>query len=308
VPSRLSLKAGVLAVMLATGSIGVGWVALTWELAGWMRWLLVGVAVTGVSVLVLWGLLGPGARWLVGERDRLTAQEHDQLSVAQRVEAVNQARQALMQAVTGMVVIGGVVFTAAGLVYTAKTLDTTQQGQVTDRYTSAIEQLGAGEPEVRLGGIYALERLMLDSPRDRRTILEVMAAYVRTHAQDDPPAGSPSLRLAVDVQASLNVIGRNRSPTSNDPVDLTSIDLHEKNINRMNLFGVNLHDANLAGAKLLGTNLTGARLTEVNLTGADLTEANLTGADLSGADLRNIQGLTAQQIRQQARTDAHTRF
>jgi hypothetical protein len=308
VPSRLSLKAGVLAVMLATGSIGVGWVALTWELAGWMRWLLVGVAVTGVSVLVLWGLLGPGARWLVGERDRLTAQEHDQLSVVQRVEAVNQARQALMQAVTGMVVIGGVVFTAAGLVYTAKTLDTTQQGQVTDRYTSAIEQLGAGEPEVRLGGIYALERLMLDSPRDRRTILEVMAAYVRTHAQDDPPAGSPSLRLAVDVQASLNVIGRNRSPTSNDPVDLTSIDLHEKNINRMNLFGVNLHDANLAGAKLLGTNLTGARLTEVNLTGADLTEANLTGADLSGADLRNIQGLTAQQIRQQARTDAHTRF
>jgi hypothetical protein len=208
-----------------------------------------------------------------------------------------------MQSAAGVVVLAGVVFTAAGLVYTARTLHTTEQGQITDRYTQAIEQLGSDKPEVRLGGIYALERLMADSTRDRRTITEVLAAYVRTHAQDHPPVGSPDLRLAVDVEAALTVIGRNQSPGTDEPVDLVSVDLHHKNIDRMDLSRVNLHDANLADAHLVGTNLTGA-----NLTGADLAGANLTGTDLDGADLRSIRGLTASQVRRSARTDARTRF
>jgi hypothetical protein len=41
---------------------------------------------------------------------------------------------------------------------TVRTYRLTQQGQITDRYTKAIEQLGAEKLEVRLGGIYALGR------------------------------------------------------------------------------------------------------------------------------------------------------
>jgi hypothetical protein len=60
-----------------------------------------------------------------------------------------------------------------------------QQGQFTDRYSKAIEQLGENKMEVRLGGIYALERLMADKARDQPTILEVLAASVRgTHVGD----------------------------------------------------------------------------------------------------------------------------
>ena len=42
----------------------------------------------------------------------------------------------------------------------------TEQGQVTDRYTKAIEQLGSDKLDMRIGGIYALERISRDSPRD----------------------------------------------------------------------------------------------------------------------------------------------
>jgi hypothetical protein len=49
-----------------------------------------------------------------------------------------------------------------------------RQGQVTDRYTKAIEQLGSDKLEVRIGGIYALERIAHDSPRDHPTIMEVL--------------------------------------------------------------------------------------------------------------------------------------
>ena len=60
----------------------------------------------------------------------------------------------------------------------------------TERFTRAIDQLGAtddkeGEPklEIRLGAIYALERIARDSPeRDYATIMEVLTAYVRDNA------------------------------------------------------------------------------------------------------------------------------
>jgi hypothetical protein len=44
-------------------------------------------------------------------------------------------------------------------------LAVTQQGHITDRFTKAIDQLGATNVEVRVGGIYALGRIAEDSPR-----------------------------------------------------------------------------------------------------------------------------------------------
>jgi hypothetical protein len=46
---------------------------------------------------------------------------------------------------------------------------------VTARCTKAIEQLGSGRLDVRIGGIYALERTAHDSPRDHLAVLEVLA-------------------------------------------------------------------------------------------------------------------------------------
>jgi len=54
-----------------------------------------------------------------------------------------------------------------------RTLELSEQGQVTDRYTKAIEQLGSDKLDVRIGGIYALERVARDSARDHPTIMEV---------------------------------------------------------------------------------------------------------------------------------------
>src|SRR5215208_1920659 len=48
-----------------------------------------------------------------------------------------------------------------------------EQGQITERFTRAIDQLGSEKLEIRLGGIYALERIAKDSPRDHLQILEV---------------------------------------------------------------------------------------------------------------------------------------
>lgn len=68
-----------------------------------------------------------------------------------------------------------------------------------------------------------------------------------------------------------------------------------------NLSGADLSDATLTGADLLGADLTDAILLNATLTDADLRIATLTGAILNGADLtdanlREVKGLSCEQL------------
>src|SRR5215831_3332682 len=106
-----------------------------------------------------------------------------------------------------------------------RTVEITEQGQVTDRYSKAIEQLGSDKLDVRIGGIYALERVARDSPRDHPTIMEVLAAFIREHSREQwPPAEHgaepPKRSTRPDVQASATVIGRRNSRHDSEPINL----------------------------------------------------------------------------------------
>jgi hypothetical protein len=54
-----------------------------------------------------------------------------------------------------------------------------EERRVTELYTKAVEQLGNDKAPVRLGGLYALERLGQDNPKQRQTIVNVLCAYLR---------------------------------------------------------------------------------------------------------------------------------
>ena len=51
--------------------------------------------------------------------------------------------------------------------------------RITDLYTVSVEQLGSEKAAVRLGGLYALERLAQNVPEQRQTIVNVICAYLR---------------------------------------------------------------------------------------------------------------------------------
>ncbi len=255
-------------------------------------------------------LLGPVARRMAGERTPLSARDRKRLTVKDRIEAVNTARATLLQAATGFAVMSGLIFTGVGLIYTSRTLDATREGQVTDRYTKAIEQLGSAKIEVRLGGIYALHRLARDSERDRETIVEVLIAYVRVHAQRVESEGVAG-QARVDVGAALSLSGRLSPNISIYAFNLEKIDLHDLDLffaplGWANLRGADLSNASLIGADLTGADLSGADLGGADLRGADLSGAKLYGADLSGADLSGVRGKSPAEIKEQAKTDAET--
>jgi len=163
-----------------------------------------------------------------------------------------------------------------------------EQGQSTDRYNAAITNLGSRSIEVRLGGIYALQRLMVDSPRDQPTVVAVLCAFVRDQTLPaGRPAKPPGPRPRTDIQAAVTVVGtRNTANDGRAPV----VDFDHAQLAHVSLSGLHLPRALLSGAVLSSASLppqtlTGAYLSGADLSGALLFSAHLSIADLSGADL-----------------------
>ena len=223
--------------------------------------------------------------------------------------------------------------TNQNLELTSKHLELTKEGQITDLFTKAIELLGAahddGKPkfELRLGGIYALERIARDSERDHWPIMEVLTAHVRGNAEwkRDVPANP----LATDIQAILTVLRRREwrrewgfydNERIGQTLNLRGADLHGADLMHAHLEtadfeGANLMDAHLIGAHLEGaflvrTHLERAKLYDAHLNGAFLSEAHLEGALLNGAHLeRHARGdvttLSGAHLEGTVLTDAH---
>lgn len=233
------------------------------------------------------------------------------------------ARRYMAQLVGGAVVIFGLYLIFRRIVALEKNVYVTQEGQITERFTKAIDQLGTYKLEVQLGGIFALEKIARDSVKDHWTIMEVLTAYVRENAQwvDEAPNSDKMLlenehtngnsklkRVPTDIQAILSVIGRrkwvereqeelrviNLRKTKLENVDLRRAFLERANFRGSNLARANLVEADLAYAFLGEVNLTDANLLKANLQGANLSGANLEGANLKGA---NLQGANLSKAR-----------
>jgi len=260
----------------AAGLAGLAVVTLVVVLPGQSWW-------PGWSVVGAWWWL-PVIAVLAGTAIRLAQPVPPpvppSLTAATQSTPTVQSKQWNWSAITSVITAG----TALGaLIFTGLSLSTTEQGQITDRYSKAVEQIGTQGPdhlETRLGGIYALERLSKDSPRDQPTIIEVLSAFVRSNAAR--PAANSNVSCpahpGLDVQAALTVLGRRNFAKDQDTrIDLASSCLSGANLSDADLFWANLSDATLADANLTGANLTGVDFARVHLSRANLTGANLTG-------------------------------
>jgi Pentapeptide repeats (8 copies) len=190
--------------------------------------------------------------------------------------------------------------------------DADRQRRITESFSKATEQLGSDKTEVRLGGIYTLERISRESSDDYWTIMETLCAFVRERArrseQDTTSletvaryyekAGETKKEVEppTDVAAVLAVIVRrdkkNYQRESDGRwrldfrgTDLSGANLSRANLSRANLIRADLSKASLIRADLSGAFLLGADLAEAYLHGANLFEANLSFANLREADL-----------------------
>jgi hypothetical protein len=119
-------------------------------------------------VILVWALFVPVPDWLA---------HHDVGSGKGPLHetALDNAPGPLLTLSAGLVAL-------VALIFTARTFHLSREGQVTDRYTKAVEQFGSDKLDVRIGGIYALERIARDSAKDHPAVMEVLTAFTREHS------------------------------------------------------------------------------------------------------------------------------
>ncbi|MFJ9352459.1 pentapeptide repeat-containing protein [Streptomyces sp. NPDC101237] len=208
---------------------------------------------------------------------------------------------------TAVVALTAALGAGVALLYTARTYRLTRRGQITDRFTKALERLGSQEIYVRIGGILALEQIVQDAPEQVATdAARVLGHFIRDRAPRARPAtdsgnsapdssGLDGSELpdepAADVQAALTALTRAESRPHVDPreqLDLRGLHLAGARFREADLTDANLMRATLTNADLAGATLTRASLRGAILTNADLNEATLTGAHLRGANLTDV--------------------
>ncbi|MFI7497745.1 pentapeptide repeat-containing protein [Streptomyces sp. NPDC049687] len=187
-------------------------------------------------------------------------------------------------------------FTAVTVSQAADTLKLTQRDQIASDYNDTVDNLGAESINVRTSAIFAIQRIMRDSPSDQPALVKILASYVRGHAKIPSPKEAEKLRKnektrpADDVQAALDVLGSREINSEADPV----VDLQNTFLVGASLGGGSgFYDADLRGADLTRADLRDgmyesawfddARMSESLLGNADFDQATFINADLSHA-------------------------
>ena len=238
-----------------------------------------------LSIAILWHVFDvPGANWI-----------DDRLGTATKLETI----KILTQALFGLVVIFGLYVAymrARALGTTAKAQqETTQAQQETAEaqhktaqaqhstneqkmFNDATKQLGNELTIVRLGGIYALDklaRLHLERANqdDLASIVKILCAYLREITQQKNYQENHRNEPSNEIQSLLKVLtGLNKSS-------------EEKKEDRQ----PNPVRLDLSGAYLVGANLSNACLKNVILEGTNLQKASLIQTQMQGALLQKTQ-------------------
>ena len=260
-------------------------------LAGWIGWSTVATAILAALILVP-PLIAP------------------ELSDAQaQFEVRDRARLTVATIVGGLILLVGVRMNWRRVSALERQVATAQLGEITERFTRAIDQLGAVRPdnavapEIRAGGIRSLERIARESEDDFWPILDILSAYFRSVSRtpdndhwDELAPKAYEIRYRMDVAFTIEAITRlwpTERTANHRPLDLAGafvprVMLAGKHLQGAELTRAHLEDADLRGCNLEDTSLHGANLERALLQGAKLENADVGFASLQNADLESV--------------------
>lgn len=116
----------------------------------------------------------------------------------------------------GLAALGALLFTWMQVGQASRELRISEQGQITTRFNTAIGNLGSQSLDIRLGGIYALRRIMDDSARDQPAVVSILSAFAQEHAGSSTESmkqplgdyGIPDYVPNPDARAAIDTLAR----------------------------------------------------------------------------------------------------
>ena len=129
--------------------------------------------------------------------------------------------------------------------------------------------------EVRLGAIYALERIALDSRRDHLQVMEILCAYIRENAplisHKSETGKRPKIGPDKDIQAAIYVIARRSE--------------EQKNIEIKNRFRLDLRTSNLSGIDFGAGDFSAAQFHDCMIQDANFNNCDISGTQFYASNL-----------------------
>jgi hypothetical protein len=202
---------------------------------------------------------------------------------------------------TAVVAIGTFQVSKQTLHLSEQALQANTRQQASDRFGKAIEHLGSDNVDVRLGGIFALDKLARDTPTEHANVYNVLTSFVRGHAvvgkdscgDSAPPGIAPtppaaSSPVAVTSPAPSPLAARTApAPTAPASADAGSTGPRPKEDIQTVIYLVGQrdrqYDAGNVSADFSHACLRGASF--LNEQVADYSDANLNSSDLRSANL-----------------------
>ena len=161
--------------------------------------------------------------------------------------------------------------------------------RITELYTRAVDQLGAKDAPVRLGGLHALERVAQSNPTQRQTMADVICAYLRMPytLPDDPAPGEDAPEDAhnryeqrrQELQVRLTAQRILTAHLNPDAAEVYWADID------LNLTEAHLHQLDLSACRLRNAQFNGATFTgnDALFCGAEFAGyAEFRGAEFTG--------------------------
>lgn len=132
--------------------------------------------------------------------------------------------------------------------------------RITELYTKAVEQFGSEKALIRLGGLYALERLAQDNVTQRQTIVNVLCAYLRMpYSQGNSNSGNHGQQEEAEVRLAIQrVLATHLRPGGDDEDHLPTfwpdvdIDLRGAKLVDLDFEGTRIREAMFRGAQFVG--------------------------------------------------------
>jgi hypothetical protein len=197
--------------------------------------------------------------------------------------------------VSALVAVVALVFTAQTVQETGRQIGNEEQGRITDRFDRAVDQLDrTKDPDIQLGGVYALAQVADDSPGLQPAVVAVLSAFVSAGvpgtilssppacATTQPVAPLPDFTVvnAMEVLADRASSGDNGATLHLQSVCLTGLRLPAGGYLRCARFS----ESNLDYVVFQKADLDRALLDDVSIRSADFSGASLRAAVLGYAN------------------------
>jgi len=177
-------------------------------------------------------------------------------------------------------IIGGFL----GLLFAFQRLQIAERGQVTERFSKAVEHIGDKENvSVRIGGLYALEKIALDSEKERATIQKVIASFIRRppYLDKSKTTISSNLNDCPDIHIAIKIF-RDLNNSSDSYPDLSNARLEYLDLSRLDLSKLNF-----TGASFKGSSLKYANLNKSNFVTSDFEKSDLSNVSVHSTNFMN---------------------